>query len=153
MSNEFGIPETSEQELARLRAENKALLAARDLPVDDALGSEGMGDLDAQGFPKEYVRLEIYPGREKHDLDYVPLGINGYVLKITRGHEVIIPKVFERVLAQAVEEITIQSEGGLITRPAQRFPYSVKGPATEAEYLAFRDKMRADGAKAAAARA
>lgn len=152
-NNEFGIPETPEQELVRLRAENAALKAAQTPPADDTPANEGTGPLDAQGFPKEYVKIEIYPGREKHDLNYVPVGINGYVLKITRGHEVIIPKVFERVLAEAIEEITVQSEGGLITRPAQRFPYAVHGPATEEEYQAFRRKMAAEGAKGAAARA
>lgn len=163
-NTDFNLPPTKEQ-LADLQAQLVAAKAAeasalaRAAEAETALAAadakaapdaEGTGSLDSQGFPAEYCRIEIYPGREKHDLGYVPLGINGYVLKIARGREVIIPKVFVKMLEQAVEEITIQSEGGLVTRPAQRFPFSVKGDASVAEYQAFRDKMRAEAPPAAA---
>jgi hypothetical protein len=145
---EFGLPpksESLEEQVARLTAENAALRAPADHKADD------LGTLDNQGFPKEYVKVEIFQGREKHDLGYVPIGIKGYVFKVTRGKPVILPKVFVTVLEQAVEEITVQSEGGLVTRPALRFPFHVSGPATEAEWLEFSARMRAANQPASAA--
>lgn len=147
----FGLPEekeTAEQTIARLTAALAAAekkLAAPEASVDD------VGTLDSQGFPKEYVHLEIFPGREKHDLSYVPLGIGGYALRVQRGVSVIVPKIFvDECLAHAVEEVTTQSEGGLVTRPALRFPYQVKGTASEAEYLAQQAKAKMTGAGARA---
>jgi len=150
----FGMPATPDEQIAALKAQladaNAKLLAAG---VDATDPSEGTGPMDSQGFPKKYVRLEIFVGRDAQDLSYVPLGINGYVVKVTRGKEVILPSIFvTECLAHAIEEITTQSEGGLVTRPSLRFPYAVKGEATEAEYLEFREKMREQG-KTAAVRA
>ncbi len=139
----FGLPETSEQTIARLTKENVALRATIEADAGDP--TEGTGPVDSQGFPKEYVYLTVFPGRDKHDLAYVPLGIKGYVIKVTRGIEVIVPKVFvTECLEHAVEDITVQSEGGLITRPSLRYPYSVRGPATEDAWKAFQAKMRSD---------
>ena len=56
------------------------------------------------------------------------------------------------MLKNAVEDITLQGEGGLITRPALRFPYQILGPASEEEYQAFKAKMKS-GASAAVVRA
>ncbi len=146
----FGVTESLEQKIERLETENAALRLAS-AAVDSE--QEGKGPIDAQGFPEEYVYLTIFAGRDKQDLAYVPLGIGGYVVKVSRGVEVIIPKVFvTECLEHAVEDITTQSEGGLITRPALRFPYSVRGPATKEAYQAFQAKNRAQD-KAAAARA
>lgn len=149
-NDNFNLPPTRE-ELEGLRQE-LAAANARAVEAERALSAqvEAVAPMDAQGFPEEYVKIEIYPGRDKQDLGYVPVGINGYVLKIMRGKEVIIPKVFELALKDAVEEITIQSEGGLITRPALRFPYAMKGPATKEEYQTFRAKMRAEATPATA---
>lgn len=146
----FGLPATDTETIADLRrqlAEAEAKIRAAGGPESDP--AEGTGPLDSQGFPKEYVRIEIDAGRDKQDLSYVPLAIGGYAIKVNRGVEVILPTVFEAVLKNAVEEITVQSEGGLITRPSRRFPYQVRGTATEAEFLAFREANKAAGAKAA----
>jgi hypothetical protein len=149
----FGMPATPDEQIAALKAQlaeaNAKLLAAG---VDEVDANEGKGPMDSQGFPKKYVRLEIFAGRDAQDLSYVPLGINGYVVKVTRGKEVILPSVFvTECLAHAIEEIVTQSEGGLVTRPSLRFPYTVRGEATEQEYLDFSAKMREQG-KAAVVR-
>lgn len=145
---------TADERIAELEAKlavSEARVAA--LPPDDAADPrEGTGPADAQGFPKEYVRLTVYRGQSPTDLAYVPVAIRGYALKITRGEEVIVPKVFATVLDQAVEEITTQAMGGLVTRPSHRFPFSVHGPATEEQYLAFQATMREQGKLAAAQR-
>jgi hypothetical protein len=150
----FGMPMTPAEEIAALRlqlAEANAKLLVKDADVAEA--AEGTGPMDSQGFPKKYLKLEIFAGRDAQDLNYVPLGINGYVVKVTRGKEVILPSVFvTECLALCVEDITTQSEGGLVTRPSLRFPYTVRGEATEAEYQEFRAKMREQG-KTAAVRA
>ena len=144
------VPATPEQTIAALQAQIAALSAQLSaLAPEQADPKEGTGALDSQGFPKEYVRLEIFPGRDAQDLAYVPIGIGGYAVKVTRGKEVILPKVFADVLAHAVENITTQSEGGLITRPALRFPFQVRGTATEEEFLAFRAQMAEQGKSAA----
>lgn len=130
--------------LAQYVAEAKAarLLALREKA--DALANEP-AQLDAQNFPKRYVEIIIYKGRDsKQDLAYVPIGVNGFHWKITRGARVIVPDVVTEVLEHAVGEDVVQAEGGLITQPVHRFPYQVlRTGVPEAEYLAFRAKMRA----------
>lgn len=147
----FGLPLTPEQEIAALKAQlaeaNAKLLAAT---APDAV--EPVQDLDSQGFPKEYVRLQIFKGSRPDDLAYVPIGIRGFVVKVERGVEVVIHRAFADVLKDAIEDVTVSGEGGLVTRPAHRFPFQILGPATEADYQAFHAKMRA-GASAAAVRA
>lgn len=101
-------------------------------------------EFDVRGFRKKYVHLEVFKGNGKQDLSYVPVSVNGYSWRIERGAKVIVPTAVVEALRNAVTDVTIQSEGGLITRPAPRFPFQVSGPATEAEYLAFCAKMRAD---------
>lgn len=148
----FGLPETPEQELARVKAEladAKAKLAAQ-----AAAPVEPVQDLDSQGFAKEYVKLMIFKGSRPDDLQRVPVGIRGYVIQIERGPEVIVHKAFAEVLEHAIEDVTISGDGGLVTRPAHRFPFQIKGPATEEEYLSFQAQMKAATlATAAAARA
>lgn len=153
-------PETHEQRMARLQAAADAIInketdeeivkrlveEARQRKLDELLPK------DSSGFPKDYVKVVIFKGREKNDLAYVPLGINGFVIKVPRGEEVILPKVFvTECLEGAIEEITVQSQGGLVTRPAHRFPYNVKGPATPDEYEAFKAAERAKAEKQTAA--
>lgn len=147
----FGMPRTPAEEIEALKtalasANAKLLAAGMDLSAPDG---EGTGPIDSQGFPKDYVRVVIFPGQNAQDLSYVPLAIGGYAVKVTRGKEVILPRVFVEVLEHAVEEITTQAEGGLITRPSLRFPFQVRGPASEDEYKAFQAQMRAQAAPAA----
>ena len=142
-TDQFGLPPTADEyaELKRQLAEANAKLAA--LPPDTgAAPNEGKGPIDSQGFPKKYVKLTIAESSNPEDLMYVPLAIEGYAIKVTRGKMVILPTVFEEILAHAIQEVTVRSEGGLSTRPALRFPYNVHGPATEEEFLTFRAKMR-----------
>jgi len=145
----FGLPLTAEEQIVELRAKLKA---AEEKLAAIVPASEPVQNLDSQGFPKEYVRLQIFQGGEKGALTHVPIGIRGYVVNVERGKEVVIHKAFADVLKDAVEDVTVQSEGGLITRPSHRFPFQILGPATEAEYLAFHANMKA-GASSAAVRA
>lgn len=152
----FGVEaETEGQRVARLRAR---AVAAVERESDDAMLQRFMAEerlarlpaddtklpVDTQGFPQDYTKVEIFKGQNKFDLAYVPLGINGYTIKVPRGETVILPTCFiEGPLAHAIEEITIQSQGGLITRPAPRFPYNIKGKATIEEYQAYQAQQRA----------
>lgn len=142
--------ETDEQIVARLVAEMRAERADREAQIRATLGSEdrprgneGTGPAAAQGFPEEYVSLTVYKGRDKHDLSYVPVSVNGYAFKIMRGEKVIVPSVVAQTLDHAIEDVTIESEGGLVTRPAHRFPFTVHGSATTEEYRAFSAQCRA----------
>lgn len=175
MNDEFGLPssvtgvvtpavvdEAPEARLERLRAQAVAQVAAesesetlrRLIAEERARVATGGIPTDTQGFPAEYDKVVVFKGQQKHDAAYVPLGIGGYVIKVPRGQEVIIPSCFTAVLENAVEEITVESQGGLVTRPAHRFPYTVKGKATPDEYKAFqaaqRELLRKDTAAAAA---
>lgn len=155
MANEnFGLPETPEEKIARLEAQNATLVAQLAVKAadDDAPANEGVGSADAQGFPRKYVRLQVFRSQNPQDSAYVTPGINGYVIRIERGKDVIVPSVFAEVLEHCIEEVTTQSEGGLVTRPSHRFPFSVLGEATEAEYLAFQTKMHDMGKGAAVTR-
>jgi hypothetical protein len=147
----FGLPPTKDDEIAALK---KQLADANAKLIASGAGepAEALQDLDSQGFEKVYVKLNIAPGQRVDDPTHVPLGINGYVVKVERGVDVIIHKAFADVLKNAVEDITLKGDGGLITRPALRFPYQILGPATEDEYQAFKAKMKS-GASAAVVRA
>lgn len=155
-NQDFGIPqvavtETPAERLARLQAQAEAIIAQEtDAEVVERMVAEARAKraaellpVDTAGFPKDYVRVVIFKGSQKFDLSYVPLGIGGFVIKVPRGEEVILPKCFvTECLEHAIEEVTVQSEGGLITRPAHRFPYNLKGAATEDEYKAYQQSQR-----------
>lgn len=127
--------ETDEEVVAQMVAEERAKRAAALLPTDTS------------GFPAEYVWVTVFKGRDKNDLEYVPLGIDGYIIKVPRGDKVCLPRVFvDECLEHAVEEITVRSQGGLITRPAHRFPYTVHGVATAEEYRQFQVEQKAKAA-------
>lgn len=146
----FGVPETPEEKIARLESLVAQQAAALRAAAGDA--PEKPQDLDSQGFPKEYVRLHIFKGSRPDDLSRVPIGIRGYVINVERGKDVIIHKAFADVLKDAIEDVTISGEGGLVTRPAHRFPFQILGTASEAEYKAFHAEMKS-GATSAAVRA
>lgn len=162
-NTEFSIPADVE---ARLRAQAEAAVAAQfdekallkrfteealarreaELreEVEATLPEAEVQDLDNLGFPKKYVKLTVFKGTGKQDLSYVPVGVNGFVWRIKRGEAVIVHSVVADALNNAVTEVVLQSEGGLITQPAHRFPYQA-APATEEEYLVFKAKMAAEG--------
>lgn len=154
VNESFALPEeTEEARVARLREKAEQIVARE---TDDELiqrfvaearakrmpSIQEQGSLDAHGFPMDYDRVEIFKGQNKQDQTYVPLGIKGFVLKVPRGEEVIIPSCFTEVLEHAVEEMTIRSQGGLVTRPALRFPFTKRGKASRDEYLAYRAEQR-----------
>ena len=134
----LAFTEAEEEEVQRLVADARAKRAAANLPPD-----ETRLPVDTQGFPADYDKIVIFKGQSKNDLAYVPIGINGFVIKAPRGETIIIPHVFTEVLEHAVEEVTVQSQGGLITRPAHRFPYQIQGKATPEEYQAYMQGQRA----------
>lgn len=152
-NEDFGLPpavETEEQRLARLRAKAAAAVAVE---TDEAIlkrmiteerAKVAPSSPDGQGFAPVYSKVIVYQGDNKQDQSFVPLGINGFVIKVPRGEEVIIPHCFvTECLERAVAEVTVQSYGGYTTRPAHRFQYKVVGPATTEEYRAFLEKQRA----------
>lgn len=100
--------------------------------------------IDTSGWPADYDKIRIYRGQNKQDKGYVELSINGFCIKAPRDREIILPHIFvTECLDHAVEEITIQSQGGLITQPSHRFPYQFIAKASSAEYAAFQIQERA----------
>lgn len=157
-----GAPVTGESDaerVARLRAKAelqaaqefdedavyaRLLAEARDKRMKVISGDEVELATDTRGFPADYDVIKIYRGQGKQDLNYVPLSLNGLVLKVPRDREVIVPHAFvQDCLELCVEDITIQSNGGYVTRPAHRFPYSFIRKASTAEYKAFQEQERA----------
>ena len=128
--------------LAKLEAELRGEAAAS-LPVAE------VQSLDSLGFPKKYVKLTIFKGQAKQDLSYVPVGVNGYVWRIQRGEPVIVHSVVAEALNEAVTEVVLQAEGGLITQPAHRYPYQAE-PATQEQYDAYKAKMAEQGKRVVA---
>lgn len=176
MNENFGLPPEAAKEpmdekarIAGLRAKAEAqaaaefdedavyaklLAEARAKRSADLMKDEIEFATDTNGLPEDYDKISIFRGQGKQDLTYVPLGLDGLVIKVPRGEDVIIPHIFvTECLDHAVEEVTIKSQGGLITRPAHRFPYQFKGKATKAEYQEFqrvqRDKAQRELAIAA----
>lgn len=168
MNDEFGLPpvqaqsqeDTEQQRLDRLRAQAAAMVAKENDAatllrfVAEERAKMAPVSPEGQGFPQDYDKISINLGNQKTDLSYVPLGVNGYVIKVPRGEEVILPHIYVKgCLEDAVEEVTIQSMNGYITRPALRFQYSFRGKATTDEYKAFlakqKEKAERDVARAA----
>ena len=173
----FGIPdaapsdaESPEARITRLRA--KAALQAAAEFDEDAVYAQLLADaradnlkklvadkgvefpLDTAGFVEDYDKINIYPSADPQSKGYVELGKNGFVIKVPRDTDVIIPHEFVvDVLDTTVETSVTQSKDGLILRNAKRFPYMFQGKATTAEYKAFqlaqKDKAQRQIAQAA----
>lgn len=154
INNEFGLPtatETPDQRTARIRAKADAVAAqeaeaeevARLVAADRATRAIEAIPTDTSAFEEIYDRVEIYEGRDKNDSAYVPLGINGFVIKVPRGEEVILPRAFTEVLEHAIETLSTQTKNGITIRDAHRFPFSKRGTATKAEYQSYQAKQRA----------
>jgi len=171
-NNAFSVPATDEtdaQRFARLR-EKAALQAAQEFDEDAVFakllaearqkrlnvisGDEVDLATDTRGFPEDYDVIRIFRGQNKQDLSYVPLSLNGLVIKVPRDVEVILPHAFVvDCLDLMVEAVTVQSQGGYVTRPAHRAPYNFIRKATTAEYKAFQaqqiEKAQRETAQAA----
>ena len=163
----FATPQTDEtdaQRLARLRAKAelqaaaefdedavfaKLLADARDKRQADLLKPEVDLPTDTSQLAADYDRINIFRGGNKQDLNYVPLGLDGLVIKVPRGVDVILPHAFVvDCLDLCVEDTTtpaFDARGnlsGVEIRPAHRFPYNFKGKATPEEYKAFQASQR-----------
>jgi hypothetical protein len=88
-------------------------------------------------------RLFIHEKQNDQDLDYVPVGVNGEVLQITRGTEVVIPERFKEVLEHAKYPVYRVKPGQTrkVTSWVRKVPFDVLGEATYEEY----EKMRKSG--------
>lgn len=126
---------------ARARRDAQLKQAAEEALQAEA-NREGRGPAVHQGFPRKYVELMVFKGSGKHDLSYVVPSVNGYAMKIQRGVKVIVPSVFANALNDAVQDIAVKTEGGVVTEPTHRFPFQVIREVSEAEYLAFADSQR-----------
>jgi len=151
--------ETTAERIARLRARAemqaaqefdedavyaKLLAEARAAKNDELTRPTVDLPTDSSGFAKIYDFVEIFESQNPQDLNYVPLGIGGFTIKVPRGKKVVLPHAFvEDCLALAFEARLVKlSTGGYRLRPNHRFPYKIYGPATEAEYLAFMAEQR-----------
>ena len=139
--------ETADQMRARIRAEVEAEVRAETAVLVEPAADDNIDNL---GFPKKYVRLTVFEGNREHDMPHMTVSVNGYGFLIQRGKEVVVPQAVQIVLEGAIEGVTRQTKDGLVIRPAHRFPFTIHGEATEAEYLAFRNKMKASGNTVAA---
>ena len=148
--------ETLDARMARLQAlanieiakESDEEIVNRLVAEARAKRDEALLPKDTSGWPAEYVKVNIFKGPNKFDLSYVPLGLNGYIIKVPRGETVILPKIFvTECLEHAIEEITVQSQGGLITQPRHRFPYQILGEATPEEYREYQVQQKEKAAR------
>lgn len=153
------VEETNADRLARLREKAelqaatefdedavfaKLLAEARQKQLRIISGEEVELATDTRGFPADYDKIKVFRGQNKRDLNYVPLSLNGLVIKVPRDKEVILPHAFvQDCLDLMIENITVTSEGGYVTRPAHRAPYTYLGKATPEEYKAFQEREKA----------
>lgn len=122
--------------------------ARRSTALLSAANGEAEIPTDTQGFPAEYVKIRIFPSPHSDDSKFVALGIGGFVIKAPRDEDIIVPRVFvTECLDHAVEEKTVKSQGGLVTRPVHRFPYQNLGPVSIEEYRVYQAEQRAKAAQ------
>lgn len=165
----FSLPaadETEADRLARLKAKAELqaaaefdedavfaqmLAEARDRRLKGLLrGPEVELPTDTSALAPDYDVIKIFRGPNKQDLSYVPLSLNGLVIKVPRDAEVILPHAFiVDVLDQCVEANMIPltdargNKTGVELRPAHRFPYNFIRKASVEEYKKFQDEQRA----------
>lgn len=171
MNDDFGLPPVKASEpqdekarVAALRAKAEAQAAAEF--DEDAVFAKMLAEArakraaellkepvefaeDTQGFPQDYDVVYIYPGANEKDPTYVPLGINGFVIKAPRDREIIVPHIFvTECLDHAIEEKTepiVDDAGrqrGVRLRPVPRFQYRFIRKASTEEYQAFQQQQR-----------
>ena len=108
MNDNFGLPPEAEVKpqdektrIADLRAKaeaqaatefnddavyEKLLVAARAQRMRKLLPeNEVVLATDTSALPEEYDKIEVAVGRDANDLSYVPLGLDGLVIKVPRG--------------------------------------------------------------------
>jgi hypothetical protein len=130
---------TAEETERILREEIRSNLVAQQ--AQRAIAAQALPETettDWRGFPKKYTRIIVHEGAGVNDLTYAPVSVNGHAVCIVRGAEIVINDVYIEALRQAVEDRPVKTEGGLVCRPVRRYPFDVLGPATEAEYIAFK---------------
>lgn len=81
---------------------------------------------------ERYFRIRIEKSADKYAIDPVPVGINGYMRAIRRGHEVVVPESVVEALRNSTETTWVQDDdgpGGSDVRAieAPRYPFSVLG--------------------------
>lgn len=144
--------ESPEARMVRLRAaaqveidkESDQEIIARIVAEERAKRAEALLPKDTSGWPAEYSRITIFKGAQKFDKAYVELGLNGYTIKAPRGVPIVLPNVFiTECLDHAIEDVTEQSQGGLICRPVHRFPYNNHGPVSADDYKAYQVQQKA----------
>lgn len=90
-------------------------------------------------------RIFVHEKQSDQDLDYVPVAVNGEVLQITKGTEVVVPQRFKEVMENAKYPVyrVKPGEDRKVTSWVRKVPFDVLG---EAPYEEF-EKMRDQGTK------
>ncbi len=132
--------------LAQLVARERNKVAASIGAIDN---------LDDNGFPRKYFKINVHKGRDPNELQYVPVGVNGFFWKIRRGADVIVPQAalgaLDHAISGTTEQVTDASgKKGLVITDAMRFPYQNKGEVSETDYTTFQAAMRAQATQQAA---
>jgi hypothetical protein len=122
-----------------------ALKEQAEAEVSESNANEGRGLPDAHGFSKKRFRIFIHESQNASDPKEQPVSINGYAWNIKRGVDVLVPPEVVHVLENAITEVVVQAEGGLITRPAHRIPFQNYGEATAADLAKFEQVKRTAG--------
>jgi hypothetical protein len=117
--------------------------------VQESFAKEGR-DIDAHGFSKKRHKIFIHEAQSQTDPKKVFLSINGFAWDIQRGINVLVPPEVVSALNNAIGEHTVQSEGGLVTRPMHRFPFQDFGVASEKDIAEFEEVKRSAGIPAQA---
>ena len=102
--------------------------------------------------PMKFHRIKIHPRTSDNESNTVLLGFNNNVVVVTRGMEVILDEPHMEVLRnassedlQAVDAVTQQRNPERALKAGHslvyRFPFTVLGDASQAEFEAFISKM------------
>lgn len=82
-----------------------------------------------EGLSGKMVKLKIMKSNDKHEVDPVPVSINGHQWTIRRNEEVIVPVEVVEVLEHATETqfehvLNADHSSTLIPRDVQSYPFS-----------------------------
>lgn len=135
-------------------------MATRNVPQLSDAGNETSVEVGAEETPVQEekkatkkkaerevcYRLFIHEKQNDQDLDYVPVAVNGEVLQITKGTQVVVPARFREAMEHAIYPVyrKVPGESRKITSYVRKVPFDVLGEAPYEEY----QKMLREGTAA-----
>ena len=89
--------------------------------------------------PMRYLRVKLAVHSNPNEYNKVPVGVNGQILWLTRGVEIVLPENYVDVLRQSVQTQYAESDNPEVpyknVGTMHRYPLEILGEGTETEFM------------------